>query len=206
MPNAFFARLDRDRIWRIRELSDLRLLHGNARSNREKEVASRSIVVLSYAHWEGYCSSCAGALVDYLESKKTPYSAIPPAMLLGAMSAAFDRYRDTADNLNSRRKLIVEFQKAIIGDVQKFDRRVILPRSNLNFERLKFIHEVIDVDISPFQKHRIKIDKELVAWRHLVAHGEMFVLDADNAESHTLLCEELMFLTKSTFESAFLSG
>lgn len=205
MLDMYFEQLNQDRIWRVRELSDLRVLHGKATSTREKEATSRSIVVLSYAHWEGYCSKCASIFVDYLEAKKVPYQQLPPDMLLGAMSAALDSYRDTADNLNSRRKLVQYFLSAYGSSVEKYDRRVILPRSNLNFERLRFIHEVIGASVVPFQKYRLKIDKELVAWRHLVAHGEMFVLDSTKVASHTHLCEELLFLTKDVFENSLLA-
>ncbi|MBB5721168.1 hypothetical protein FHS72_000775 [Loktanella ponticola] len=202
MHENYIERLSTDRLWRARELSDLRVMHSKAETSREKVVTSRAIVVLSYAHWEGYCSSCAGTLVDFLEAKEVPYSTLPPDMLLGALAAALDSYRDTADNLVSRRKLIAIFQETLGNHIKNFDRRVILPRSNLNFERLRFIHETIGADIQPFQRYRLKIDKELVAWRHLVAHGEMFTLENYLAVAHTNLCEELMFLTKDTFETA----
>jgi len=201
MLQNYLSQLSSDRLWRARELSDLRAMHAKAESTREKMATCRAIVVLSYAHWEGYCSSSAGTLVDYMEAKNIPYSSLPPDMILGAMSGDLDSYRDTADNLDSRRKLLNSFRKAHGSQVKKFDRRVILPRSNLNFRRLRFILDVIGADIQPFQKHRLKIDKELVAWRHLVAHGEMFALDNPLAAAHTKLCEELMFLIKDTFES-----
>lgn len=205
MSKAHLKRLSDDRLWRVRELSDLRVLHKKASSKREREATSRSIIVLSYAHWEGYCSNCASTFVDYLEEKKVPYNLLPANMFLGAMSAALDSYRDKADNLNSRHQLIKVFQDRNGGFIEKFDRRVILPRSNLNFERLDFIHQIIGADLKPFQRHRLQIDKELVAWRHLVAHGEMFTLDDSKATSHTHFCEELMFLTKDCFETAILS-
>ncbi|SDW17482.1 hypothetical protein SAMN05444358_101126 [Ruegeria halocynthiae] len=200
MLTEFLKKLSDDRLWRVRELSDLRIMHRKAASGREKAATSRAIVVLSYAHWEGYCASCAGTFIDYLEAKKVPYSLLPPDMMLGAVSHALDSYRDTADNLVSRRKLLKLQQQAYTGHIERYDRRVILPRSNLNFDRLRFIHEIIGAEIQPFQKYRLKIDKELVAWRHLVAHGEMFALENLLAADHTKLCEELMFLTKDTFE------
>lgn len=205
MHKPYLDKLNLDRIWRLRELSDLRMLHGKAVEKREKEATSRSIVVLTYAHWEGYCSSCASTYIDFLESQGVAYSALPPNMLLGALCKALDSYRDTADNLISWRKLVNAFQVAHGSVASKFDHSVIKPRSNLNFDRLRFIHEIIDADLTPFQKYRLKIDKELVEWRHLVAHGEMFVLKDDAAVSHTRLCEELMFLTKDTFEAALLN-
>jgi hypothetical protein len=204
MSQPYLKRLSDDRVWRVRELSDLRVLHEKASSKRERETTSRSIVVLSYAHWEGYCSKCAGIYIDFLEEKKVSYSALPPGMFLGAMSSALDSYRDKADNLSSRKNLVEAFQKVNGSVIERFDRRVILPRSNLNFPRLEFIHKIIGAELEPFQRHRLKIDKELVAWRHLVAHGEMFVLDESKADSHTKLCEELMFLTKDAFEDAIL--
>ena len=181
MRKKFLEQLSTDRLWRARELSDLRVMHRKAESTREKAATSRAIIVLSYAHWEGYCHKSANILVDYLEAKKSLYSALPNDMILGAMSRALDSYRDSADNLDSRRKLVNSFHTVLVSHFEKFDRRVILPRSNLNFQRLRFILEVIGADVQPFQEHRLKIDRELVAWRHLVAHGDMFTLGNTDA-------------------------
>lgn len=205
MQTTFLDQLSADRVWRARELSDLRAMHHRASSERERSVASRSIVVLSYAHWEGYCKKSAEIFLDYLEAIKIPYQQLPPDMLLGAIAASMDGYRDTADNLNSRKKLLDEIRLKTGGSFERFDRRIILPRSNLNFERLKFICATIGADISPFQQFRLKIDKELVKWRHEVAHGELFILERNLVDSHTRLCEDLLFLTKDTFETAITS-
>lgn len=201
MYKDFIDRLSVDRTWRARELSDMRIMHHEAECERERAAVSRSIVVLSYAHWEGYCKNSANIFMDYLEEIKIPYANLPPDMFLGAVSNALDSYRDTADNLNSRKKLLNEFRSQVGGTFSNFDRRIILPRSNLNFERLQFICATIGADVQPFQKHRLKIDKELVKWRHEVAHGELFILGEEYAESHTRLCEELLFLTKDVFEA-----
>lgn len=165
-------------------------------------MSSRSIVVLCYAHWEGFCSSCVNIFVDHLESLNLTYGSVPVDFGLGAVSANLDSYRDKADNLNSRIDLARSFRGLEVKPFENFDRKIILPRSNLNFERLRFIFSVINLDVQPFQKHRIRIDNELVKWRHQIAHGQMFTLDDDKVLSHTKFCEELMFLIKDAFEIA----
>lgn len=202
MREEFLKRLSEDRLWRARELSDLRTLHEHAGCMREQKLTSRCVVLLSYAHWEGYCADCVNTFVDYSEAMGFTYDQLPKDLVIGAVSSALDSYRDRADNVRTRLELLNALEGVAASPFSGFDRTVILPRSNLNFERLKFIFSTMDADINPFQKHRIRIDRELVGWRHPVAHGEMFILDHSKVTSHTQFCDELMFLMKDTFESA----
>ncbi len=195
-------KISADRIWRIREISDLRSQFNLDVCERYQDATSRAIVVLCYAHWEGYFAACVHTLVDWLENTSLKYSSLPEEFLLGGVMAAFDSLRDRKDNLSAR----LDFLRSIRGIETKsftgFDRKIVLPRSNLNFEKLKFIAQILQLDLSPYLRHQLRLDKELVAWRHLIAHGEMFTLDRTKVESHTKFCEELLFLAKDSFEIA----
>lgn len=201
----YLKKLDDDRLWRIREISDLRSQFKASTNERERSVTSRAIVVFCYAHWEGYCSTCVHTLVDFLEASNLTYAAVPDDFVLGATSSALDRFRDKSDNLNSRLELVKTFKGIEATAFEKFDRKTILPRSNLNFDRLRFIFITTQLDVSPFLRHRIRLDSELVRWRHLIAHGEMFTLDDTKVETHTRFCEELLWLLKNEFENALFS-
>ncbi|GLS20792.1 hypothetical protein GCM10007874_38090 [Labrys miyagiensis] len=203
MPRlTYLKRLDSDRIWRVRELSDLRLQFENSVGERERNVTSRSIVVMCYAHWEGYFANCVHIFLDYLEALNLTYGALPMDFFLGACSPAFNQYRDKVDNSKSRLALIHAINAVNKTPFKGFDRKVLLPRSNLNFERLEFIFSMVGLSLAPFQPYRIKLDKELVAWRHQVAHGQMFTLDIARVISHTKFSEELMFSVREAFEDA----
>ena len=80
-----------------------------------------------------------------------------------------------------------------------FERKVVLPRSNLDFERLREIFDLMGIDPTPFEKHRIKLDKELVKRRHEIAHGQDVQLNHTEIDAHTRFCELLMQLVQDTF-------
>ena len=202
---ASLKELDVDRLWRARELSDLRNWFSVSVTQRDQELVSRSVLVLAYAHWEGFCYTCVNVFIDFLVSKGKTYEELPRDFFVGATTSIVDSFRDKADNLKNRLELSSRMRTAVNDDLASFDRKVVLPRSNLNFERLKFIFTILDADISPFQTHRIKLDRELVAWRHQVAHGQMFVLNRDDVIAHSQFCEELMFLLKATFEKHLIA-
>lgn len=79
-----------------------------------------------------------------------------------------------------------------------------MSRSNLDFSRLSSNFILLDFDISSLQKFKIKIDKELVGWRHGVAHGNPPDLDAVNVGTHIELASELMMIVSGLFQEEIL--
>ena len=62
-------RIDKDLIWRKKELTILKTALQSARQDR-KPVLLRSLVTLLYAHWEGFIKNTSQSYLEYV-SKST---------------------------------------------------------------------------------------------------------------------------------------
>lgn len=79
-----------------------------------------------------------------------------------------------------------------------------MARSNLDFSKLSSNFLVLALDIAPFQVSRLRIDKELVGWRHGVAHSNPPDLTAVDVTSHISFASELLLTVSDSFQHAIL--
>ena len=86
----------------------------------------------------------------------------------------------------------------------EFDGSVVTAKSNLDFERLRHNFQVLDFEIGPIQVHRNRIDKELVGWRHGVAHGDSPQLSTVDGAQHVAFVADVMVLVADAFQEAIL--
>ncbi|RYD58935.1 MAG: hypothetical protein EOP56_01520 [Sphingobacteriales bacterium] len=63
----FEKNLDEDLAWRKKEISELMLI---AKSESEKTVILKSLILLLYAHWEGYIKKSSKLYIKYVSEKK----------------------------------------------------------------------------------------------------------------------------------------
>ena len=80
-----------------------------------------------------------------------------------------------------------------------------MARSNLDFAKLRHNFKILDLEIEPIQRYRNKIDRELVGWRHRVAHGDSPQLSTIDGAEHMSLVGEVMALVADAFQEAMLS-
>jgi hypothetical protein len=59
---------------------------------------------------------------------------------------------------------------------------------------------VLNFDLTPFQRWRLRIDKELVGWRHSVAHGNDPDLSSMDLDRHIEFTQKLLLLLADTFQ------
>jgi len=77
--------------------------------------------------------------------------------------------------------------------------------SNLDFERISFTYQLMSFDLTPFQRHRIRLDKELVGWRHSVAHGDTPNLSGMDIADHVDFTSRLLIPIADSFQYAILA-
>ncbi len=66
-----FDRIAQERIWRIKEIDELRKLIATRTTPFEKKkVLCRSGVVLLYAHWEGFVKKIGTLFLEYVASRR----------------------------------------------------------------------------------------------------------------------------------------
>ena len=93
-----------------------------------------------------------------------------------------------------------DLKSLVDKDFSFFDSSVVLSRSNLDFGKLRHNFEMLGFDLKPFQKFRIRIDKELVGWRHGVAHGNDPDLSSVDLEHHVKFAQDLLLLLADNFQ------
>lgn len=204
VPDDFFDAIDIARVQRAKELSEVKRTFLSIASADPLAIGSKSVVVLSYAAWEGFYNDCVRIYLDFLESRGVKVAEASWLLLAGAMSADFKSLRDRHHSDVAKREFLEQLKDRLICDFVGFDRSVVMARSNLNFAKLSSNFALLALEVTPFQELRLRIDKELVGWRHAVAHGDPPDLTAVDVTSHTKFVSELLLTVAGSFQYAIL--
>ena len=201
----FFDDIDAARTIRVRELSEIkRLLGAPAMVSDPMGVQSKALVVLSYAAWEGFYDDCVEAYCNFMKVQGSKVSDVGWGMLVGVLSAEFMSLRDRRHSLASRKRFVDDLQQKLSADFNRFDRSVISAQSNLDWDKLEQSFGILNFDLNQFQKYRNRLNKELVSWRHGVAHGSAPSLGSLDAAGHISLVADLMMLVSDAFQAAMV--
>ncbi len=204
VPEDFFDAIDTARVQRAKELSEVKRTFLSIASADPLAIGSKSVVVLSYAAWEGFYNDCVRIYLDFLEHRGVKVADASWLLLAGAMSADFKSLRDRHHSDVAKREFLEQLKDRLICDFVGFDRSVVMARSNLNFAKLSSNFALLALEVTPFQELRLRIDKELVGWRHAVAHGDPPDLTAVDVTSHTKFVSELLLTVAGSFQHAIL--
>lgn len=179
--------MEEDLTWRSTELRMLRNNLSSIYKNEDKEKYRKSLVVMLYAHFEGYTKICFLIYLKFINSKNIKRINImgKPEIIASCMNEVFKKY-DDKDRKNSffkrkcpddkflhaiyrRADLISEFDNFFNEYISIAD-GVIDTESNLwshvlakNFYKVGINHEI-------FKKYNKDID-QLVNLRNSIAHG-----------------------------------
>lgn len=203
-PDDFFDAIDSARVQRAKELSEIKRTFLSMASADPLAIGSKSVVVLSYAAWEGFYNECVRIYLDFLEHRGLKVADASWLLLAGAMSADFKSLRDRHHSDIAKREFVSQLKDRLICGFDNFDRSVVMARSNLDFGRLSSNFLLMNLEIAPFQVSRIRIDKELVGWRHGVAHGDPPDLTVVDATSHIDFASGLLLTVSDCFQNAIL--
>lgn len=203
-PDDYFDAIDSARVQRAKELSEIKRTFLWKAGSDPLSIGSKSVVVLSYAAWEGFYNDCAGIYLDYLESRGLKIADAGWLLLAGALSADFNSLRDRHHSDSAKREFISQLKDRLVCGFDKFDRSVVMARSNLDFSKLSSNFLLLSIDTIQFQRVRVKIDKELVGWRHGVAHGNSPDLTGVDVSSHIDFVAEILLILSDSFQDAIL--
>ena len=206
MPEAetYFDSIDIARVRRARELSEVKRWFSNNLTDDPLIIASKSAVVLSYAAWEGFFNECVHSYIDFLREENIKVVDAGWMMLVGSLSGEFDSLRSRNNSSSSRQEFVRNLEQKLQADFVDFDRSVVLARSNLDFSKISSNYALLGLDISPLQILRLRIDKEVVGWRHGVAHGSAPDLNAMDVSAHIDFVANLLLTIADTFQLAIV--
>ncbi|MGW6625706.1 MAE_28990/MAE_18760 family HEPN-like nuclease [Nocardia sp. NPDC055002] len=200
----YFDDIDSSRSLRVRELSEVKRIFGASSGSDPLGVRSKALVVLSYAAWEGFYNECVDFYCDFLQMQGRKVSDAGWPMLVGALEAEFESLRSRNHSASAKRQFVDSLKARLACDFGSFDRKSVKARSNLNWEKLEHNFQLLSFEISPFFLHRNRLDREVVGWRHGVAHGDAPNLGSLDVEEHIKLVSEVMRLVADAFQEAML--
>ena len=181
-------RLDKDWGWRIVEISSLKKGSGRG-SGAGRDAATRSLIALSYAHWEGFIKSASILYADHISLQGLTYGQALPCL------SGFSALEHTQTMEGIKRKLFTATRLlTAIRDIDtlplRVDLSVRLDRiGNLNFELFSEITEFFGFELGKYETRKQFIDESLLERRNAVAHGEH--LDLNDIQAITIADETL---------------
>ncbi|PXA86584.1 hypothetical protein DMC47_34625 [Nostoc sp. 3335mG] len=206
MPSLddYFDAIDDARVQRAKELSEVKRTFLTMAGSDPLSIGSKSVVVLTYAVWEGFYNECVKIYLDFLEYSGVKVADASWLMLSGAMSAAFNSLRDRHHSDAAKRDFVKKMKEKLVCGFDEFDRSVVMARSNLDFEKISSNFSTLSFEIKPLLAARLRMDKELVGWRHGVAHGDPPDLTLVDVASHISFASGLMLTVSDSFQNAIL--
>jgi hypothetical protein len=206
MPDVdkYFDEIDAARARRARELSEIKFRFTHMPGSDPLSVNSHAVIVLTYASWEGFYNECARAYVRFLQDRGGKVRDTHWMLLLGALKRDFESLRDRNHSDDARQEFVSNLKARLECGFDAIDSSVIEAKSNLDFARLSWNFGVLDFSPAPLQRFRIRMDQELVKWRHRVAHGDPPDLTALDINDHVNFAAELFIALADRFQEAML--
>jgi len=190
--DRFFDKIDANRVQRVRELSALRdFLYQDVDAD-PFSLRAQSAIVLSYAHWEGFYNDCVEAYISCLRSIGVSAYELGPELLVGIFGPDFQSLVDRKNSLTAQIDFMEKVDREWHSDFTNFDLKTVSARSNLDWAKFVLNNRLLKCDISALVRHRIKIDRELVGWRHAVAHGNSPDLSGVDVGNHIKFASDRM--------------
>jgi hypothetical protein len=172
--------LDDDLAWRRVEISELLLLA----KNTEKEVLLKSLILLLYAHWEGFIKKSSKLYIQFISEEKVKVAELAHNFRAVALKEKISRCIVSSEQmtlaneisfLNSYLKLDHKKFKVSIDVDNDFDKSIIDTESNLKPKVFKNIISVLGLNYKTALAAREHyINSQLLANRNAIGHGSKF--------------------------------
>ena len=206
MPDIeiYFDEIDIARVRRVKQLSEIKRSFGALLSSDPLGIASKAVVVLTYANWEGFYYECVRTYLNFLREKGGRVRDSDWMLLLSAFHADFESMRDRNHSFKSRQQFVENLKVRLDCGFDALDATVVEARSNLDFTRLTQNYLLLNFDPTSIESSRNRLDKELVGWRHAVAHGDSPDLTAMDVSAHVEFVSKLLILVSDRFQCSML--
>lgn len=191
--------LDDEMSWRIKEISDFKLVA--KRQPAAAQTFVRAGVALVYAHWEGFIKAASEFYLNFVDNQGFIYRDLKTCFgvfgLKGRLALLSDSRRTTR-NIEALEFVLTEVDKPAKMTMSS----AIDTESNLTSKVFANIAASLAISVSPYETKFKLIDESLVKRRNKVAHGEY--LDLASTEFITLADEilQLMRNYKTDIENA----
>src|ERR1044072_9187602 len=93
-PASYLDEIDQARQSRVRELSEMKFRFTTTPDDSPFLINSKTAIVLSYSHWEGFYNDCINTYIKCLKDGNYTVRSICWSMMVGSLSAALARLKD----------------------------------------------------------------------------------------------------------------
>lgn len=168
-----------DWTWRKTEISELILLA----ETEEKNVLLKSVILLLYAHWEGYIKKSSKTYLKFISDNKIEVSKLTDNFKYFALKGFCKEVFNSSDNLTTNNELnfIAKFNKINSMTIDKLininlenerDKTIIDTKDNLTPIVFKRILDIIGLKyLDGYESKKNQIEINLVAHRNSIGHG-----------------------------------
>lgn len=196
--------LQDDLAWRKKEISELYLIA----SDKQNKVLLKSLILVLYAHWEGYVKQSSKLYIKYICEKKVHLCDLTSNFKAIALKLNISNIVDTKEKftLSNEIRFMEKYEdmqvkkfkvKMDIND--EFDKKIINTHDNLNPKVFKNILSILGVKyLDSFASREKYIDKNLLGNRNAIGHGSKF--DSENQENFELNINDVGVLKKFIIE------
>ena len=216
------AQLEEDMSWRLDEIRHLvnKLLH-DQKPAEVPVVSLRAVLVMQYAHLEGFTRNALALYVDSINSCNLPAKELQPELMMAALTNEFDGLRKASDiNANeedgkltarARRQIafVRKLQELSIGPISIAAEVAVSMEMNLGRDVLKRALVSLGIPVERVTRDQYSSIEFVKTVRNDIAHGSrkeripegMFL-------AHLRKCEEFMgelarILTQAASEEWF---
>jgi len=191
----FEETLDKDIGWRKKEISDLYLL---AQNNNTNEALLKSLILLLYAHWEGFIKNSSKLYLKYVSDKRIKLKRLETNFHAILIKNDIKNLTSTAnsDSIESELKFISSLNKSNKKFKIKIDMDdlkeslVINTEHNLSEKVLRRIFAFTGLKYkSSLETKKECINSHLLASRNAIAHGD--AIDGTTRRDFSLSLEDI---------------
>lgn len=216
-PEQVYEEIENDRAQREREVRLIENIASRAQNEEERNMLRRSLILLTYAHFEGFCKFALLAYASAVNAIGLPCRDACTPLVAATLNKVFAALRDVnskheafAHGLPNDRDLhLLARQRSFIDKYEDIvTRRVELPdslvdtKSNLNSLMLKRNLYQLGLEYPAVDAYRGSIDK-LLGVRNAIAHGDALkVPSAMEANEYTGAAFEVMrFVQQEVYDA-----
>lgn len=184
--------LDKEFSWRLKEISDMKLLVKSGQKIRTVSAVRAGIPIL-YAHWEGFIKNAATCYVEYINNLRLPYSELKSCFVVLGVK----RHIETLVDSKNASDLIgtLEFVRNGMEEQAKLKiESAVRTEFNLSSKVFSNICTTIGLGMQWYEPRYNLIDTSLLKRRNSIAHGEYLDVEIEGFWS---LANEVVLLLRA---------
>ena len=179
--------LEQEYFSRIEEINKIENFFESNRADNNEDLADimrKSLILLLYAHFEGFCKQAFQSYIIYINKEQIPISSVKAGLAAANMNSAFQKLFDTnykpvmintyssdgAIQLHGRKREFIMSYDTSLAQEMSLGEEFINTEANLYPDVLRKILFQLDLDSSLIDAYQGQIHK-LVNIRNSFAHG-----------------------------------